>query len=139
MTAYRERIFSRPYRLDNLQAGILAMGVDSDQPAAGPQSAPQWCNNASGTEINARFGPIGLGSDDQVEIGLGPAGPRNDRIEQKPVVLPVKHQRHRPFIDRHARARGDAGPPVLLQKWAQFGNLGLEIAGSGPPQGNFVP
>src|ERR1700684_2210007 len=116
MTAHRERIFSRPYRLDNLQSRILAMGVDSDQPAASPQSPPQWGNNASGAEIDARFGPIGLGGDDQVEIGLGPAGPRDDRIEQKAVVLPVKHQRYRALIDRHARAPGDDGPPVLLQQ-----------------------
>src|ERR1700722_5091787 len=133
MTAHRERIFSRPYRLDNLQAGILAVGVNSDQPAPGPQSPPPWWNNASGGEINARYGPKGMGSDDQVETGLGPAGPRNNRIKQKPVVFAVKHQRHRPLIDRHAGTGRDAGPPVLLQKRAQFGNLGLEIAGSGPP------
>src|SRR5579863_9342327 len=116
MTAHRERIFSRPYRLDNLQSWILAVGVNSDQSPARPQSPRQWCNNASGAEIYARFGPIRLRGDDQVEIGLGPAGPWNDRIEQKPMVFAVKHQRHRPLIDRHAGTGRDAGPPVLLQK-----------------------
>src|SRR5665213_3126829 len=89
MTAHRERIFSGPYRLDDLHAGILAVGVDSDQAAPGPQRPRQGRNDAFGAEIDRGFGPIGLGSDNQVEIGLGLAGPGDDLVEQEPVVFPV--------------------------------------------------
>src|SRR5579863_10077532 len=118
MTAHGERIFSRPYGLDNLQPRILPVGVDSDQTAPGPQRAPQGGYNALGAEIDAGFRPVWLGGDDEVEIGLGPARARNDRIEQESMVFAVKNQRYGAFIGRHARSGRDARPPVLLQKRA---------------------
>src|SRR5712664_3836677 len=91
MTAHGERIFSGPDRLNNLNAGILPVGVNSDQTAAGPQRPRQRRNNAFGAEIHRRFGPIRLRSDDQVEIGLGTASARDDRIEQKTMIFAVQH------------------------------------------------
>src|SRR5881394_1961547 len=118
MTAHRERIFSGPHRLDDLKARILPVGVDSDQTATGPQGPRQRRNDALGAEIHRGFSPVWLGCYDKVEIGLGPARPRDDRIEQEPVVLPIQHQRYRPLVDRHARFWADIGPPILLEKWA---------------------
>ena len=70
MTAHGERIFSGPDRLDDFEAGILPVGVNSNQTAPGPQRPRQRCDNALGAEIHRGFRPIRLGSDDQVEIGL---------------------------------------------------------------------
>src|SRR6202022_4149014 len=112
MTAYSERIFSGPDGLDDLEPRILAVGVNSDQPAAGPPRPPQGRDDAFGAEIHRRFGPIRLGSDHQVEIGLGAASPRNDRIQQKSLIFPVKRDGDGPLIDRHTGAWADAGAPV---------------------------
>src|SRR5580698_10523795 len=101
MTAYGERIFSGPYRLDNFEAGILPVRVNSYQTAPGPQCPGQRGNDAFGPEIDRGFGTVGLGSDDQVEIGLGTARVRNDRIEQETVVFPIQHDGHWTLIDRH--------------------------------------
>src|SRR5882762_10146078 len=126
MTAHRERIFSGPYRLDDLQPRIPPVRVDSNQAAASPERPRQGRNDAFGAEIDRGFGPVGLGSNNQVEIGLGAAGARDDQIEQESMVFPVKYHRDRPLVDRHARAWADIGPPVLLQKPSQFGDLGFE-------------
>src|SRR5260370_26547026 len=85
MRAHFERLSAGPDRLDNLQSGILPVGVNSNQTAAGPQRPRQRRDDAFGAEIDRGFGPVGLRSNDQVEIGLGAAGARDDRIEQKTV------------------------------------------------------
>src|SRR5437588_7452072 len=134
MTAHRERIFSRPNRLDDFKARILPVGVNSNQTATGPQRPRQRRNNPLGAEIHRRFGPVWLGCNHKVEISLGSACPRDDRIEQETVVLPIYDQRYRPFIGRHARFWADIGAPVLLEKWAKFSDLGLELARRRPLQ-----
>src|SRR6266704_2097562 len=139
MTAHRERIFSGPNRLDDLEAGILPVGVNSNQTAAGAQRPCERRNDAFGAEIDRGFGPVGLRSDNQVEIGLRAAGARDDLVKQKSVVFPVQHDGDRPLIDRHARPRADIGAPVLFQKRPQFGNLGLEFARGGPAERHLVP
>src|SRR6516225_11049614 len=139
MTAYGERVFSRPDCLNNLHARILSVGVDPDQSPTGAQAASQWGDDALGAEINSGFRAIGLGCDNQVEIGLGPARPRNDLVEQEAVVLTIDYQGYRPLIKRHARTRADAGAPVLFQKRAQIRDLSLELARRGPPQAHFMP
>src|SRR6516165_2675940 len=128
MTADGERVFSGPDCLNNLDARILSMGVDSNQSPTSTQATRQWGNDALGTEINSGFRAIGLGCDDQVEIGLGPARPRNDLVEQEAVVLTIDYQGYRPLIKRHARTRADAGAPILFQKRAQIRDLSLELA-----------
>src|SRR5258706_112798 len=128
MTAHRERIFSGPNRLNDLEAGILPVRVNSNQTPAGAQRSREGRNDAFGTEIDRGFGPVRLRSDDQVEIGLGAAGTWDDLVKQKTVVFPVQHDGDRPFIYWHARARADIGAPVLLQKRPQLGDLGLEFA-----------
>src|SRR3974377_119487 len=114
MTAYGERAFSGPDRLNNLHARILSVGVDPNQSPTGAQAACQWGDDALGTEINSGFRAIGLGCDDQVEIGLGPARPRNDLVEQETVILTIDHQSYRPLIKRHAATRAAAGARGLF-------------------------
>ena len=87
MTAHHERIFSRPDRLNDFQARIMPVGVNSNQTPPRPQRPGQRRNNPFGTEIHRRFRPIGLGGDHKIEIGLGPPRPGDDRIKQEPVVV----------------------------------------------------
>src|SRR3974390_1315606 len=113
MAADRERIFSGPNGLNYLHTGVMAVGMDADQPATGPQGPGQWCNDAPGAKADRRFGPVWLRGGDQVETGVAAARPWDDGIEQEAVIVAVKRQHHGALIDRHAAARADGGAPVL--------------------------
>ena len=124
----RKWVVVGPNGADDVHPRILAVRMYGDQPAARTERLGEGRDHAFGFELDRRPRPIGLRGDDEVEIGFGPPGPRNDLVEQKAVVLPIEHQRHRSLVERHAGARADAGAPVLLQEGPQIRDLSLEIA-----------
>src|SRR5258708_12485964 len=114
MTTDRERIFSRPDCLNNFQAGILAMRVNANQASPRPQCPRQGRNDAFGAKIDRRFGTVGLGSDDEVEIGLTSSGARDDLVEQEPVFFPLTNHGDPPPVYPTPATRTDIDPPLLL-------------------------
>src|SRR5579884_458239 len=87
MAVVNERIVVRPNLLDDLNARVMAVRVDGDQPAAGAERARQRPDYALGLELQRGARAVRLGSDDEVVIGLCAAGLLNDWIQQKAVVL----------------------------------------------------
>ena len=105
MAVVDERIVVRPDLLDDFHAGIVAVRMDGDQPAAGAERARQRRDHALGLEFERGARAIGLRGDDEIVIGERAAGFRNDRIEQEAVVLAIDDEHDRPLIDRIAGAR----------------------------------
>ena len=139
MPVMDERIVVRPDLLDDFHAGIVAVRMDADQPAAGAERLGQRPDHALGLEVERGAGAIRLRGDDQIVIGDGAAGLRNDRVEQEAVVLAIDHQHDRPLVDRIAGARADAGFPVLRQERLQIDDLLLEAVRRIAVQRQLVP
>ena len=119
----------RPYFLDDLHAGVVAVRMNGDEPAAGAERARQRRDHALGLELQRGAGAIGLRGDHQVVIGGGAAGPGNDRVEQEAVVFAIDDEHDRALIDRIAGARADAGFPVVCQETFEIDDLLLEAVG----------
>ena len=93
-----ERIVVRPHLVNDFHAGVMAMGVDGDEPAARAQRLGKRGDHALGFEVERGARAVGLRGDHQVVIGHGAAGARNDRIEQELVVGAIDHQHDRPLV-----------------------------------------
>ena len=116
-------IVAGPDPLDDFHAGIVAVRMDADQPAAGPQRPHQRRHHLRGLELDAGAGAIRLRGDHQVVVGHHPSRPRHDRIEQERVVLAPQRQDDRTLIDRIAGVRTDPRAPVLGEKPFEFADL----------------
>jgi hypothetical protein len=82
-----EGILAGPDAVDDFDSGVVAIGMDADQPAARPQRAGQRAQHFRGLEFEAGAGAIGLRGDDEIVIRHHPSRPRHDRIEQERMVL----------------------------------------------------
>ena len=96
--------------------------MDADQPAARPQRLDERRDDLRGLEFEARLGAVRLGGDDEIIVGGDAPRPRQDRIEQKGVILAPEGEDDGPQIDGIARAL-DPGPPVFGQKPLEIGDL----------------
>ena len=124
---------------DDIHAGIVAVRMNGDQPAAGTERACQRRDHALGLEIERSARAIGLRGDDQIVIGDRAARLRNDRIEQEFVVFAIDHQHDRALIDRVAGLGADSRLPVLRQERFEIGDLLLEAVGRVAGERQLVP
>src|SRR2546422_1748082 len=112
----RERVLARPDALDDLQPGIVAVGMNAEQPAALAQRAHQRCYYFLRLEFERRAGAVRLRRDHHVVVGSTLPALRNHLVQEEAVVVTVDHQRDRMVVDRIAGLRAVAGPPVLCAK-----------------------
>ena len=125
--------------LDDLHAGIVAVRMDRDQPAARAERVGERRDHALGLEVERGARAIGLRRDDEVVVGDRAARPRDDRVEQELVVVAIDHQHHRPLVDRIAGLRAHPGLPVLRQERHEIGDLLLEPVGRIAGERHLVP
>ena len=81
MAVVNEWIVARPHAPDDLHAGIVAMRMDGNQPAAWSQRFGQRRDHALGLELERGARAIGLRRDHEIVVGDRPTRARDDRVE----------------------------------------------------------
>src|SRR5579871_2402793 len=123
-----ERTVAGPDLLHDLGAGIVAVGMHTDQAAARAERARQRRNHPLRLELGRGTRTIGLRGDDEIIVAACCAPARADMVEQKLAVLEVDNEHERLVVHRVAGLGADPRGPVLTQEWLQLGDLLLEIA-----------
>ena len=139
MTIGLERVLARPDLSDDFEPGIIAMGMDDDQPATWRQSPSQRRQYPLCLELDRSAGPVWLRGNNEIVIGDCRAAPRPHLVEQKFVVVAVKNEHDRPVVDRVATPRADARAPMFGEKRLQIGDLLFEFVRRRASQRHLVP
>src|SRR5690348_14821515 len=113
MAIGHERILARPDLLNDLKPRIVAVRVDADEAPARREAARQRRHDLGRLELDRRAGAIGLRGNDQIVIGAGRAAPRPHLVEEEFVILAVKHEHDRLFVDWISADLAHLGAPVL--------------------------
>ena len=134
-----ERILVGPELAHDLDARVAAVGVDSEQPAAGSERARERGDHFGRFEPGRRAGAVGLRCDHQVVAGARLPLARNDFVQQEAEVLAIDHQRHRALVDRVAALEAVPRLPVPGEEGLERRDLLAEFVPGGAGQGRFVP
>ena len=118
-----------PDLADDLEAGVAAVGLDAEQPAAGPEAPRERGQNLLHLEVGRHPRAVGLRGDDQIVALARAAGARDDRVEQEPVILAVEHQHRGADVERIAGLRACADPPGVGEGGLKVGDLLVELVG----------
>ena len=132
-------VLARPHFLDDLEARVLAVRVDAEQPSALAERAHERRDHLLRLELERRAQAVGLRGDHHVVIGLALAAPRNHFVEHEAIVVAVDDERDRVLVDRVAGLRAVARLPVLGEERLERGDLLGEVVRGGAGERGLVP
>ena len=125
----RERLLARPDPLHDLEARIVAPGLDAEQRAPAPQRPRQRGQDAADLELGRHAGPPGLRRQDQVVVGPPLVRSGQHLVEGERLVGPVDHQHRRGDVERVARLLAGLDVPVAGQEVVEAPQLLVEPVG----------
>src|SRR6185503_18292352 len=94
---------------DDLEARIMAVGMDAEQAPALAERAHERRHHLLRLEFERRTRPVRLRGDHHVVVGEPGAALRDHLVEEEPVVVAVEHLYRRMLVDRVARLGAQAG------------------------------
>ena len=134
-----EGVFIGPDFADDLQAGVIAVRVETNQTTARPERFGQWRDDLAGLEFDGCAGAVRLRGDNQVKISAHTALLRAHVVQEQLVVFSVDHQHHRALVSQAARGFALFGRPVAGEEGLQIGDLFVEGARGVALQGHLTP
>ena len=124
-----ERPLVGPDLADNLKPRVAAVGLDAEQPAAGPEAAGKRRQDLLHLEVGRHPRAVGLRGDDQIVALARAAGAGDHRVEQEPVILAVEHQHRGADVERVAGLRARPHAPGVGEGGLKVGDLLVELVG----------
>src|SRR5262249_57123162 len=98
MPTHLERIFSWPESLNDLESGVVAVGLDSQHASAGRETAREWREDFLGLESGGHTRAPRLRSENEVVVLECSPRVGNHRIQQELLIIPIAAQHGCPYV-----------------------------------------
>src|SRR5215831_11190320 len=139
MPTHLERIFSRPESLNDLESGVLAVGLDSQHASAGRETAREWREDFLGLESGGHARAPRLRSENKVVVLKCSPRLGNHRIEQELVIIPIDDEHGSPYVDWIAGRLAWFGLPSVGERCGKILDLFSVLVRGVSTQPHFLP